>query len=116
MLVQPLRVLLHLASGDRRPLDPADVYLLEASGGETKVRTRSRRSLIDVRPLGELLPCFEPHGFVRIHRSFAVNAGRIRNIRPREPEGWQVKLEPPVNRVLPVSRDLAAHLWRAFGE
>ncbi len=113
---QPPRVLLHLASGERRPVDPADVYLLEAARGETKVRTRSRRSLTDVRPLGEPLQRFEAHGFVRIHRSLAVNVGRIRGIRPRDPEGWQVKLEPPVNRVLPVSRDLVAHLWRAFGE
>jgi len=28
---------------------------------------------------------------------------------------WEVKLEPPVNRVLPVSRGALAELWKAFG-
>lgn len=108
------RVLLHLADGSRRPVGPQDVYLLEAEGGETAVRTRSASPLLDVRPLGELLPLFEPWGFVRIHRSFAVNASRIRSIRPRSSEGWEVKLDPPVNRVLPLSRDRKQDLWAVF--
>jgi DNA-binding LytR/AlgR family response regulator len=42
---------------------------------------------------------------VRIHRSFAVNLGRVRELRQRgDGAGWEVRLEPPVNRVLPVSR------------
>ncbi len=30
--------------------------------------------------------------------------------------GWQVKLDPPVNRVLPVSRRRVSALWERFGE
>ena len=94
----------------------ADVSLLGAGGGETWVRTRAARPLVDVRPLGELVDRFVPHGFVRIHRSYAVNLARIRSIRPRSGEGWEVKLDPPVNRVLPASESRAEDLWRAFGE
>ena len=112
----PPRVLLHQPDGSRTPVDPLDVYLLEADGDQTLVRTRRAERLVDVRPLGELAPRFDLHGFVRIHRSYAVNVARIRTIRPREREGWEVKLEPPVNRVLPVSEGRVGELWGVFGE
>ena len=112
----PARVLLRHADGSRTPVDPDEVFLLEADGDETRVRMRAADELIDVRMLGELVPLFEEHGVVRIHRSYAVNIGRIRRVRPRDSEGWEVKLEPPVNRVLPVSESRAADLWAAFGE
>ena len=34
------RILLHLQDGRRIPVDPQEIYLLEAEGGETLVRTR----------------------------------------------------------------------------
>ncbi len=115
-MAPPIRVLLHHKDGTRTPVDPADIYLLEADGDETRVRTRAAHPLVDVRPLGELVERFALHGFVRTHRSYAVNIARIRTIRPRSGEGWEVKLDPPVNRILPVSESRAAELWRAFGE
>ena len=116
MTQHTLRILLHLVDGTRYAIYPDDIYLLEAAGGETHIRTRAAETLLDVRPLGDLETLFQPHGFVRIHRSFAVNPRRIRIIRPRDSEGWEVKLAPPVNRVLPVSRDLTGNLWAAFDE
>ena len=116
-MTQPTpRILIHLADGARYPIDPDDIYLLEAEGGETHIRTRAAKTLLDERTLGKIEALLLPHGFVRIHRSFIVNPRRIRLIRPRENEGWEVKLAPPVNRVLPVSRDLTECLWAAFGE
>jgi DNA-binding LytR/AlgR family response regulator len=56
------------------------------------------------------------HGFVRIHRSHAVNIRRVREIRPVEGGGWEVLMDPPVNRVLTVSRREASGLFKAFGE
>jgi len=97
-------------------VDPEEVYLLEADGGETRVRMRTADVLVDVRTFGELVGRFVGHGFVRIHRSYAVNVARIRRVRPREGEGWEVKLDPPVNRVLPVSGARVGELWAAFGE
>jgi DNA-binding LytR/AlgR family response regulator len=92
------------------------VYLVEADGGESRIRTRNAEPLVDVRPLDELVNLFSEHGFVRIHRSFIVNIARVRRIRPREREGWELNLDPPVNRVLPVAEDRAAELWASFGE
>ena len=97
------------------PVDPNDVYFLEAVGDDTLVRLRSKRRLLDVRPLGTLLKEFAPYGFLRVHRNHAVNLARIREIRRRKgSEDWELKLEPPVSRVLPVSRDLIRKLLRAF--
>ena len=99
------RVLLHVRDGLRRVVDIDDVYYLEAAGDATRVRLRSAKVLLDVRRLGDLLPAFEPRGFLRIHREYAVNLRRVREIRRRDRgRDWEVKLEPPVNRVLPVSR------------
>jgi len=98
------------------PIEPAKVYFLEADGDETIVHVRPSRKLRDVRSLGEVLVAYQPHGFVRIHRGHAVNARRIREIvRRKEGREWQVRLQPPVNRVLPVSRSHLAGLWKAYG-
>ncbi len=110
------RVVLHLGDGERRVVDPADVYYLEAQDEDTRVRLRSARPLVDMRPIGYLLPHFAPHGFLQVHREYVVNLPRIRLIRRREDSrDWEVKLEPPVNRILPVSRGALAKLWESFG-
>jgi len=68
-----------------------------------------------MRPIGYLLPHFVPHGFFQIHREYVVNLRQIRQIRRRDDSrDWEVKLEPPVNRILPVSRGAVAKLWKAF--
>ena len=109
------RVVLHLSDGMRRVVDPADVYYLEARDDDTRVRLRSARPLVDMRPIGELLPHFAPHGFFQIHREYVVNLRQIRQIRRRDDSrDWEVKLEPPVNQILPVSRGAVAKLWKAF--
>ena len=53
---------------------------------------------------------------MRIHRSHAVNLRRVREIRPVEDGGWEVRMDPPVNRVLLVSRREASDLFAAYGE
>ncbi len=117
MADQQSRVLLHIARSNRRAVDPNDVYYLEAAGGETLVHTRDRRHLTDVRSLGEVFPFFEPHGFLRVHRNHAVNWWHIREIRKRDQgTDWELKLEPPINRVLAISRSQLEQLWIAFGE
>ena len=116
MIVLEDRILLHLQDGRRIPVDPQEIYLLEAEGGETLVRTRHAQPLTDVRQLSELIDIFGPLGFSQIHRSWAINLRRVREIRPAPGGGWEVKLDPPVNRVLPVSRRRISALWERFGE
>ncbi len=111
------RVLIHPSENERIPVDLPDVYLLEAEGSSTRVRGPSRHVLLDYRELGRVSPLFEAHGFLRVHREFAVNPERIALIR-RRPSGrdWELKLEPPVNRVIPIARSAIATVWAAFGE
>jgi len=111
------RVLLHLDDGRRVPLEPGEVFYLEAAGDETVVRTRGRRLLQDVRSLGEVAERFPAGTLLPIHRSIAVNVERIAEVR-RRPGGrdWELGLEPPVNRVLPIARARLEDLWAAFGE
>jgi len=110
------RILLHTGRDRRLVVDPADVCFLEAAGARTRVRLARRRAHLDNRSLAELLALFRPHGFVRIHRHYAVNALRLREIRRHGERGWEVKLEPPVNKVLPVGREHLRRLWKLFGE
>jgi DNA-binding LytR/AlgR family response regulator len=113
MVIVGAKLLVHLKDRRRRVVDASDVYYLEAQRDETDVRMRGSRPLLDVRSLGEVLKDFGPAGFVRIHRNHAVNPGRVREIRPAG-RGWQVQLEPPVNRLLPVSRGPLAALLKAY--
>ena len=111
------RVLVHLDDGRRVPLEPEEIFLLEAHGDETELRTRGRRRLRDVRALGQVLARLPPGTFVQIHRSIAVNVDRVSEMR-RRPNGrdWELRLEPPVNRVLPIARGRVAAVWAAYGE
>ena len=115
-MVRARSVLLHLEAGHRVPVAPEEVFFLEAVGDETEVRTRGRRRLRDVRSLSEVLVHFPTRLFVQIHRSYAINADRVAEVRRRHARsrGWEVKLEPPVNRVLPVGRTHLQALWTAY--
>lgn len=111
------RVLVHLDDGRRVPLEPKEIFLLEAHGDETELRTRGRRRLRDVRALGQVMARLPPGTFVQIHRSMAVNVDRVSEMR-RRPNGrdWELRLEPPVNRVLPIARGRVPAVWAAYGE
>ena len=103
-------------SGRGVVVEPGDVYWLEAEGSTTWVRERGRRRLRDRRPLAEVVEALAPFGFLRVHKNHAVNLRRVQEVRRREPGGdWEVRLEPPVNRVLPVARGRERELLAAFG-
>ena len=113
----PNRVLVHISRNVHRVLDPDDVYYLRARGGETEIRLRSRTPVVDVRPIGEVAPLFTRFGFVRIHREHAVNIAHVRLLRLQaDGRDWELKLEPPVNKVLPIARDRLSDLRDALGE
>jgi len=97
-------------------VEPDDVFWLEAEGAATWVRLRGRDRLRDRRSLGKVAEALADFGFLRVHKNHAVNLRRVQEVRRRSPGGdWEVKLEPPVNRVLPVARGRARDLLAAFG-
>ena len=96
-------------------VEQSRIYWLEATGERTRVRLSGSKSLWDQRRLGVLESLFEKAGFLRIHRNHMVNLLRIAEVRRRTGgRGWEVKLEPPVNRVLPVSASAVKRLFEAF--
>jgi len=109
------RFLIHLAEFRRVPIDPSQVFFLEADGDETLLRTHRKKVIRDLRSLGELEPMFQPHQFFRVHRNHMVNLRKIREIKQRpNGDGWQLRLHPPVNQVLPIGRTYERQLWKAF--
>ena len=114
-MARPYAALIHISRTERVPIDPAKVYLIETAAGNSLIRLRGKTPLEDLRQIGEVFSVFEPFGFVRIHREYAVNLLRIRRIRLQaDGRDWEVQLDPPVNRILPVSRDNLDSLWAAF--
>ena len=45
-----------------------------------------------------------------------MNPLRLLEIRRHGERGWEVKLEPPLNEVLPIAREHLRWLWKIFGE
>ena len=109
------RIIIRTKGGKRIVVDPQEIYYLDASEGDSVVRLRGRQEMIDVRRLEELEAILGRHGFLRIHRSYLVNLRRIAEIRTRGRD-LEVRLTPPVNKILPVSREAAAGLLAAYGE
>lgn len=106
---------MHLQKQVFEAVDLEDVFILEAVGDETRVRLRGRKSKIDVRPIATICDRLGEGVFFRIHRSHAVNLDRVHLIRRRAAgRDWEVKMEPPVNRVLPVSRGSLEALIQAM--
>jgi DNA-binding LytR/AlgR family response regulator len=109
------RMIVWVEAGRGVVVEPGDVYWLEAEGSTTWVRERGRKRLRDRRPLAEVVEALAPFGFLRVHKNHAVNLRRVQEVRRREPGGdWEVRLEPPVNRVLPVARGRERALLAAF--
>jgi len=71
--------------------------------------------LRDGRGLGELEKLLGDYFLLRVHRNFVVNLRRIAEIRARKQgDGWELKMEPPANRIIPVGETDEATLWKAF--
>jgi DNA-binding LytR/AlgR family response regulator len=109
------RILIQHSDGRRIPVEPAEIFYLEAEAHDTLVRLRSKRRLRDDRSMGQLEKLLGDYYLLRVHRNFVVNLRRVAEIRARKKgEGWELKMEPPVNRVIPIGETYEAALWKAF--
>ena len=112
-----MRIPVKTAPGRILLLDADDIYYIESDRDDTWVRTAGRRRHRSLHALADWEKRLAGAGFLRIHRSYLVNAGRVRELRLRgdDPNDWEVKLDPPVNAVLPVGRTQWARVRRAPG-
>jgi len=81
------------------------IFYLEAQGENTLIRTRRKKPYKSVQRLGELAKKLPAPAFVRCHREYIVNLNRVRSLTPRSSRGYDLKLDPPVNRRIPIARD-----------
>ncbi|MFV1860032.1 MAG: LytR/AlgR family response regulator transcription factor [Anaerolineales bacterium] len=96
-------------------LERDQIFFIEAEGDDSLIRTARktmRRHSERLEQVEERLPS---PPFFRIHRSYIVNLDRVYELRTRAEGEWEVKMDPPVNKVLPVSRRRMEELRKLLG-
>ena len=98
-------------------LDASEIYYIEGERGDTLVRTSRKTRYRSIHRLTDWQRKLRDTGFVRIHRSYLVNLARVREVRLRrgDTNDWELKLDPPVNAVLPIGRGYLKKLEKALG-
>ena len=91
------------------------IFYLEAQGENTLIRTRRKKPYKSVQRLGELAKKLPAPAFVRCHREYIVNLNRVRSLTPRSSRGYDLKLDPPVNRRIPIARDRLEKIRKILG-
>lgn len=91
------------------------IYYIEAEGDDSLVRTARKKVYPHIEPLDEVEARLPSPPFFRIHRSYIVNLDRVLELRARGERDYELKMDPPVNKVLPVSRRRYAELAELFG-
>lgn len=91
------------------------IYYIEAEGDDCTVRTARKKIYRHVEPLDEVEARLSSPPFFRIHRSYIVNLDRVLELRARGERDYEVKMDPPVNKVLPVSRQRYTELAELLG-
>ena len=91
------------------------IYYFEAEGDDSQARTARKKLYRHVEPLEEVEARLPSPPFFRIHRSYIVNLDRVLELRLRGERDYEVKMDPPVNKVLPVSRDRYPELAELLG-
>ena len=109
------RLLVRIDDGLYELVELDDVYHLETGGHDTLVRTRSKRRRRSTETLAQLLKRLPRPPFFQCHRSHAINLRRVRQVRLRETGDWEVRLDPPVNVVVPVGRTREKELFELLG-
>ena len=110
--LQPARLAVSTTGGRQLILGPADVTHFEASGDYVRVHTDTDSYLVR-DTMARLTDGWAKHGFIRVHRSFAVRLSSVSEVRSG-PNGRSVLVG---DEELPVSRRYARDLTsRLTGE
>ena len=96
-------------------LDREAIYYIEADGDDSLLRTARRKRCSHVEPLDTVESRLPSPPFFRIHRSYIVNLDRVYELRSRGDGEWELKMDRPVNKVLPVSRRRMDELRELLG-
>lgn len=103
------------ADGAIELIEIDSIYYLEAQGDDTLIRTKRKKPYKSVQRLGELAKKLPGPAFVRCHRQYIVNLNRVRVIVPRATRDYDLQLDPPVNRRIPISRNHLEKIRKILG-
>ena len=91
------------------------IFYLEAKEGDTLIRTRRKRPYRSVQRMHELAKRLPAPAFVQCHREYIVNLNRVRAITPRNSRDYYLRLDPPVNHRIPISRKRLSNIHKILG-
>lgn len=103
------------ADGSIDMIEMDSIFYLEAQGDDTLVRTRRKKTYRSVQRLSELAAKLPQPAFVHCHREFIVNIDRVCALIPRTSRDFDFKLDPPVNRRIPIARDRLEKIRKMLG-
>jgi DNA-binding LytR/AlgR family response regulator len=91
-------------------IEMESIFYLEAKGHDTLIRTRRKKPYHSIQRLGELAKRLPAPAFVRCHREYIINLNRVRMLTPRKSKDYDLRLDPPVNRRIPIARNRLANI------
>jgi two-component system response regulator LytT len=103
-----------VSAGGTELLDYDQVHYAQADGDYSRVHTYDR-SYLCTASLGELEEKLPPSRFVRIHRSYLVNLGKVAGVRRTSPERLRLQLADAQKTELDVARRQARQLRERLG-
>ena len=91
------------------------IFYLEAQGDDTLIRTKRKKPYRSVQRLGDLAKKLPAPTYVRCHREFIVNLNGVCVLTPRASRDYHLRLDPPVNRRIPIARDRLEEIRKILG-
>ena len=96
-------------------LEKNRIFYVEAEGDDSWIRTARKKLYRHSERLDQVEARLPSPPFFRVHRSYVVNLNRVLELRSRGDDEWELKMDPPVNKVLPVSRRRLPDLREMLG-
>ena len=96
-------------------LDPREIRFAEADGNNVWLTSDQGRLLAAARGLDHLEHQLADKGFLRVHRRFLVNLGRVREVEQGFKGTLYLATDPQAHEVVPVARRHAPQLRQALG-
>lgn len=96
-------------------LEKSQIFYVEAEADDSMFRTARKKRYRHSERLDQVEGRLASPPFFRIHRSYVVNLNRVFELRSRGDDEWELKMDPPVNKVLPVSRRRLRDLRELLG-
>jgi two-component system response regulator LytT len=103
------------ADGSIELIEAGAIFYLEARQGDTLIRTRRKKPYRSVQRLHDLAKKLPNPPFVQCHREYIVNLNRVRSITPRKTQDYDFRLDPPVNKRIPIARDRLSAIHKILG-